>query len=169
MRPFCALLCYLFMIFLEFSNGSGKCGEEVLNDGLDDWNFLVALFQKNTYEYYPFDYEYFCAGTILNSWQILTAAHCTFEPNKSTLAVVQDLNHTGMLVGEPDTWAPKGYKVQHIVYHEDYDNFTHVNDIAILTLAEPLNLPTSWFIDLEPFNYHPESKPLYEFVFEIWF
>ena len=159
------------MIFLEFSNCSGqeRCGKEVQNDEFDDWNFLVALFQKNTYEYDPFDYEYFCAGTILNSWQILTAAHCIFEPNKDTLAVVQDLNHTGMLVGEPDTWAPKGYKVQHIVYHENYDNFTHVNDIAILTLTEPLNLSPSWYIDLEPFNYHPESKLRFIFVFDSGF
>ena len=161
MRPFCKLLCCLSMIILESSICSGQnrgnCGEEVQNDELDDWNFIVALFQKYEGED---DYEFFCVGTILNSWQILTAAHCIFEPNKSALVVLQDLNHTGILVGEPDTWTQNSYKVKNIVYHEDYDHFTHVNDIAILTLNEPLNLSPSWYIDLEPFNYHPESKLL---------
>ena len=135
-------------------------GEEVQSDELEDWNFLVALFEKHQADdYYDSDYYQFsCGGAILNSWQILTAAHCIFNTSISALAVVPGLNYPKILIGEPDTWDPKGYEVQHVIHHEDYDDLTVVNDIAILTLAEPLNVSQSSYIDVEPFNYHPESN-----------
>ena len=135
-------------------------GEEVQSDELEDWNFLVALFEKHQADdYYDSDYYQFsCGGAILNSWQILTAAHCIFNTSISALAVVPGLNYPKILIGEPDTWDPKGYEVQHVIHHEDYDDLTVVNDIAIFTLAEPLNVSQSSYIDVEPFNYHPESN-----------
>ena len=161
MRPFCALIWFLHTIILnilEMSLCSGQkrviYGEEVQNDELKDWNFLVALFRKNPDD----DYAFYCGGAILNSRQILTAAHCILEPNRPPFVVVPGLNYTKIFIGEPNTWDQKGYQVQHVFDHEDYDDLTLVNDIAILTLTEPLDLSKYSCIDLEPYNYHPKSK-----------
>ena len=165
MGPFSTLISFvpLIILILESSLCFGQkriiFGEIVQNDELDNWNFLVALFRKTQADdYYDFDYYRFtCGGAILNSRQILTAAHCIYAKDKSALAVVPGLNYTRILDGEPDTWDQKGYQVQHIVHH-DYDNNTDINDIAILTLTKPLNLSEFAYIDLEPASHHPKSK-----------
>ena len=168
MRPFCALIPILPVIILNILQ-MGPCsgqkrvinGKEVQNDDLDDWKFLVALFRWEVREG-VLDvfgvHRFCCGGAILNSWQILTAAHCILKPNKPRFVVVPGLNYTKIFIGEPNTWDQKGYQVQHVFDHEDYDDLTLVNDIAILTLTEPLDFSKYSSIDLEPYNYHPESK-----------
>ena len=168
MRPFCALIPILPVIILNIFQ-MGPCsgqkrvinGKEVQNDELDDWKFLVALFRWEVREG-VLDvfgvHRFCCGGAILNSWQILTAAHCILKPNKPRFLVVPGLNYTKEFIGNfGDLKDIKGYPVQHIVNH-DFDQYTLENDIAILTLTEPLDLSKYSYIDLEPYNYHPESK-----------
>ena len=165
MRPFSTLISFapMIILILESSLSSGQkriiYGEVVQEDELDDWNFLVALFEKKQADDYDFDYyRFFCGGAILSSRQILTAAHCIYASNRSDLAVVPGLDYTRILDGEPDAWDQKGYQVQHIIIHHDFDNNTDINDIAIMTLTEPLNLSEFAYIDLEPASHHPKSK-----------
>ena len=88
----------------------------------------------------------------MNGWQILTAAHCTFNKSSTDIAIVPLLSYTRHFYGKPNTWKEKGYQVKHIVNHEDYNSTTWANDIALMTLTEPLDLSQYSAIDLEPFH-----------------
>ena len=94
----------------------------------------------------------------MNSMQILTAAHCTYGRRRSSFAVVPRLSYKGSFGGEPNTWPEKGYKVERIVNHEGFNETTMVNDIAIMTLTEPLNLSQPSSMELEASHHLPESK-----------
>lgn len=111
------------------------------------WPFIVSLNQ-----YIPGlkKYRHHCGGSILNRYQILTAAHC-FDKNSNPLDWVA-------LVGKNNIKSPihkpkisrltrkKAKKMSHvfipqdILIHEKYQSKGWVNDIAIINLKNPLPL-----------------------------
>ncbi|KAH8325994.1 hypothetical protein KR067_012129, partial [Drosophila pandora] len=92
---------------------------------IEDVPWQVAFLENN---------HFYCGGSILNKWFILTAAHCAYKSNGTTkqnitIRAGSSLkNYGGQLVN-----------VSKIILHEKYNHTTVVNDIAILQLEKPLN------------------------------
>lgn len=80
-----------------------------------------------------------CGGSIMNENYILTASHC-FEDGSNDPARwrVYVGKHHVTKVDPSQTM----YHVQNIIMHENYDNQTLKNDIALLRLVEPIQFTT---------------------------
>ena len=81
--------------------------------------------------------QFFCSGTLINKNWVVTAAHCLFplgkKLNKEELTVtVSDYDFSDNL---------EGVSVTEIVIHPDFNDVTLENDIALLKLSEPSNVP----------------------------
>ncbi|NWS68697.1 FA10 factor, partial [Crotophaga sulcirostris] len=75
--------------------------------------------------------EWFCGGTILNEYFILTAAHCTSQYKDLRVIV-------GMVDREKEDLSRAMHRVEEITVHAKFDNKTYDSDIALLKLKEPI-------------------------------
>ncbi|XP_026726918.1 chymotrypsin-1-like [Trichoplusia ni] len=89
-------------------------------------------------EQYPFAVQFFnlgslCGGAILNSWAVLTSAHC-FDGNK-------DIDEMVVQIGSKYIYDfnAKRHEIRSFATHEDYDKeIPFEKDIAILFLKKPI-------------------------------
>lgn len=95
-------------------------GEEA---GIHTWSWAVSL---------NINYQSFCGGSIISKSWIITAAHClpSTEPYNITI-----------YAGSTNPWVgTQVRKVSLIIPYPFYNHETYLHDIALLKLAEPLNL-----------------------------
>jgi len=88
----------------------------------------------------PDDYAgQFCGGSIVSSWEIVTAAHCVETNYDDTPMVAADLR---ILVGTAtlSTTRRTAVPVSAIVIHPGWNPATDQNDIAVVRLQEPIAL-----------------------------
>ncbi|PRD33950.1 UNVERIFIED_CONTAM: Chymotrypsinogen A [Trichonephila clavipes] len=89
------------------------------------WPWMVALLNNNN--------KFFCGGSLINNRYVLTAAHCTFGPDKSQIVA---------RLGEYDFNDPRephdDYRVIEVKRHGQYNRLTLRNDIALLKLENPV-------------------------------
>jgi len=75
--------------------------------------------------------SFICGGSIKDDTTIITAAHC-----------VQSASSYSIVAGEHDRTVNEGNEqtrtVSRVVYHEQYDDWTLENDVAVLHLSSPL-------------------------------
>ncbi|UJR36463.1 hypothetical protein I4U23_029187 [Adineta vaga] len=93
------------------------------------WPWLVSLQYRG---------NHFCGGTLIDEYHVLTAAHCLQDQSwfNSDLTVVAGL-HTRSKTSEGGV---QRKQVSKITNHNDYDDVTNQNDIAIIRLASPVTL-----------------------------
>lgn len=120
-----------------------------------DWPWMVGLLDH--WEYDPFIAQY-CAGTLIGSRWVLTAAHCVVDYSGSPIDP-RDLDVFG---GRADLLDARGQRVRasRIVVHPHYNSSSLVNDIGLVELeyplaAEPVQLPG---ITFNHFLYHAGSQ-----------
>ncbi|KOB76085.1 Trypsin [Operophtera brumata] len=95
---------------------------------IDNYPSIVSLLYSWNYVLYVQT----CAGTLINNWSILTAAHCT---------VGDATNRWRVRVGS--TWANSGgvvHNLDSIIIHPSFNSRTLDNDIAVLHTATTIEL-----------------------------
>jgi len=98
----------------------------------EDFAFLVALGDRYRYQALGMDRAQFCGGTLASPTLVITAAHCV--DNLTARDLVAGSFPDGDLASEAGTVV----NVSAIKVHPRYRPDTQANDIAVLTLAQPL-------------------------------
>jgi secreted trypsin-like serine protease len=101
------------------------------NARIQTWNWVVSLHVRNKFQ---------CAGSILSSTWILTAAHCFAIINNSGAKVFQ-INPSDVTVyaGSINRYEENQLRrVAKIYLHPKFDESNFINDIALLKLSSAL-------------------------------
>ncbi|XP_003734614.4 serine protease 55 [Callithrix jacchus] len=117
-----------------------ECGNRPIFEGRTQYSRITAGVEAEVGEF-PWQVsiqarsEPFCGGSILNTWWILTAAHCLYSeelpPEELNVMLgTNDLTSSSMEIKE----------VASIIIHKDFKRANMDNDIALLLLASPIRL-----------------------------
>jgi secreted trypsin-like serine protease len=103
----------------------------------EDFGFLVALGDRSSYQALGMDRAQFCGGTLASTTRVITAAHCVSDNDARDLVVGSFSD------GDLSSEDGRVVEVSAIKVHPRYSIDPPTNDIAVLTLKEPLlGVPT---------------------------
>lgn len=157
------LLICLSLALHAFMVHSFTCGKPMYTGGLviggdkvarGEWPYVAALF-------YTQQQKFFCAGTLITTEHVVTAAHCIQQKHESSILEPHELvvylgKHN--LNSTFERGSVPAY-VRRIFLHPDWNKNTeqYDNDIAIILLDEPIRennyiMPACWPFQITPFN-----------------
>jgi secreted trypsin-like serine protease len=97
-----------------------------------DFDFLIALGDRSRFQALGMDRAQFCGGTLASTTLVITAAHCVVG------IAARDLVAGSFPDGDLASEEGRVVDVSAIKVHPRYDRTTQANDIAVITLKEPL-------------------------------
>uniref|UniRef100_W5KUB8 ST14 transmembrane serine protease matriptase n=1 Tax=Astyanax mexicanus TaxID=7994 RepID=W5KUB8_ASTMX len=100
------------------------------NADVGEWPWQVSLHYSTN--------GHTCGASIISNRWLLSAAHCFASGDPSYHEVSNWLTYSGMQDQERDDSNVQVREVQTIITHQDYNQLTQDNDIALLELKEPL-------------------------------
>jgi len=86
--------------------------------------------------------DFMCGGSIIAGNWIITAAHCTENEDGSAIPVSEMFIKAGATNPYSITEG-KRYQVSEVIIHENYNTSTLANDIALLRLKIPVDVPNA--------------------------
>lgn len=86
--------------------------------------------------------KYLCGGTIISENWIVTAAHCARNENGSAIPVSEMFIKAGA-TNPYKVSEGKKYQISEVIVHENFNNITLNNDIALLRLELPVDVPNA--------------------------
>jgi hypothetical protein len=101
-----------------------------------------ALISDFPWQVYYISGSFRCGGSIIADNWILTAAHCTKNSFGTTIPVSTMFVKAGA-TNFNSTTEGQLYNVSEVIIHEGYDSQTLENDIALLRLEQPINIPNA--------------------------
>ncbi len=112
---------------------------------ITSYPYMASLYydRRSDYGYYG----NYCGASILDSWHVMTAAHCVQDAdyNDHTTVVLQ-------LGNESDFWSAQKIAAESFYFRDDYRGgatYLWANDIAIIKLASEIqNIPSSNYVRL---------------------
>nr|XP_029720065.1 polyserase-2-like [Aedes albopictus] len=129
------------LCFAQLADGAGNCGEkkvvsqQLIANGYralaGSWPWHGAMFHR----YREGMIRYACGVTILTEQFVITAAHCTLsDPDRQKLPASRVFIQVGISnLDSPDRHM-RQHNIELITRHEEYDQATFENDIALLKL-----------------------------------
>nr|ABZ04015.1 serine protease 7 [Costelytra zealandica] len=95
--------------------------------GIGQYPFIVSLRSSAN--------SHFCGATIINTGNLLTAAHCIVSRSTANTFVVAGTNtlNSGGIT----------YSTSRLMVHGNYNSDTFANDVAVIKLASPLSLSST--------------------------
>lgn len=111
------------------------------------WPWQVVLYNRNKRG----NFSMSCGGSLINPGWVLTAAHCVNSLAPEDYAIVEATSHIDSLLKKKGPG--RLVLVRRVIRHENYNDETKENDVALLELASPASskpVPLSF----------PENGPL---------
>ena len=95
------------------------------------WPWQVVLYIRNKRG----NFSMSCGGSLINPGWVLTAAHCVNSLTPEDYAVIEGTSHIDSLLKKKGPG--RLVLVRRVIRHEDYNDVTKENDVALLELAAP--------------------------------
>ncbi len=124
---------------------STKCGESYIQPNISSDRIINGQTAvKNSWPYIVYiqigDFGW-CSGSLIDSWNVLTAAHCTYDRDIDEFILWFGVHKLDEREIEMDMGIVEKRLVSGIINHPNYNIYpikTFENDLAILRLAEPV-------------------------------
>ena len=163
MKRYHIVLMSLFLICYQMTWANLSPQPRIINGQVAQaeqipWQVAIMTNPQDSYQ------SYLCSGSLIEGRWVVTAAHCTEELNKLS----QDAY---VLVGANDlqeTQQGQIIKIKKYYIHEQYDEGSYDNDIALLELAQDIDLikcgkncqTINWINPVEERQYAPVASPV---------
>lgn len=99
-----------------------------------------ALISEFPWQVYITADDITCGGSIISNEWIVTAAHCVLDESGNTIAAADVLVKAGATNPYNDTEG-RVYRVSQVIPHENYNDETLANDLAVIRLSNPIDIP----------------------------
>ncbi len=129
------LFFHSFLLLIIFSLNTAPAAQKMARiiGGLpadpNAWPWMSGLVYKNS----PISSGVFCGASLISKEWVLTAAHCLINKSHTSFDVFTNQ-------AKLDNAIPERLSVERIIFHPLFDQFSLVNDLALIKLTSPSDI-----------------------------